>query len=116
MSWFPDLSGIQAVVGIVAAAGFWALLAQLGRDGGKRKEPKLFNDWGGKPTTQLLRHRGTHLDTATKGRYREALSSLIAGINLPSAEAEAADWRSADDKYESCARFLREQTRDKARL
>src|SRR6266446_697497 len=47
-----------AGLSIVTWAGGTMLLAQLARDGGKRREPALFESWGGKPTVARLRHRG----------------------------------------------------------
>lgn len=113
MSWFPDLSGMQCLVGLLAGFGFVALLAQLGRDQGKKFEPWLYEQWGGMPSVQLLRHRDLRLATETKRRYHEALTQLVTQLHLPSAKAEAVDLRSADSSYESCSAFLRERTRDK---
>ncbi|MEX2285369.1 MAG: hypothetical protein WEE89_22980, partial [Gemmatimonadota bacterium] len=76
MCWFPDLSAQQAVVGLLVYFGLTALLSQLGRDQGKRKEPLLFGKWGGKPTSQLLRHRDFNLGADTRQRYRRALAEL----------------------------------------
>ncbi len=59
LAWFPDgILGWGPVWGLVAWSGGTLLLAQLGRDAGKRKEPRLFELWGGKPTTRMLRHAG----------------------------------------------------------
>ncbi|NQU25654.1 MAG: hypothetical protein HQ567_30575 [Candidatus Nealsonbacteria bacterium] len=113
ISWFPDLSGMQIVAGFLVYCGFTGLLAQLGRDQGKKKEPWLFQQWGGKPTTQLLRHCSDHLDATTKERYRAVLSAIVPDMSLPTPAEEAADPVKADAKYDSCALFLREKTRDK---
>lgn len=113
ISWFPDLSGMQIVAGFLAYCGFTGLLAQFGRDQGKHKEPWLFQQWGGKPTTQLLRHRNNHLDATTKARYRAALNAIVPDMSLPTSDEEAADPVKADAKYDSCVLFLREKTRDK---
>jgi hypothetical protein len=113
MSWFPDLSGMQFLVGLLAAFGFVALLAQLGRDQGKQFEPWLYKQWGGMPSAQLLRHRDSRLAPETKRRYHEVLTQLVPQLCLPSAATEAADMYSADSSYESCSAFLRERTRDK---
>ena len=113
VSWFPGLSGMQVLAGFVTYCGFTGLLAQLGRDQGKKKEPWLFEYWGGKPTTQLLRHRSSLLDENTKKRYHAALNSLVPDITLPTAKEEEEDHGSADTKYDSCVRFLRQKTYDK---
>ena len=113
MGWFSDLGGMQVLAGFLVYSGFTALLAQLGRDQGKQKEPWLFERWGGKPTTQLLRHGNGHLDETTKKRYHAALNSLVHGMTLPSEHQEQEDPSSADVKYDSCVLFLREKTYDK---
>jgi len=113
MCWFPDLSAQQAVVGLLVYCGLTALLSQLGRDQGKRKEPSLFEKWGGKPTSQLLRHRDSNLGADTRQRYRRALAELVPHILLPTVEGETNDPVAADAAYDSCAAFLRERTRDR---
>lgn len=113
VSLFSDFSGLQLLAGFAAYFGLTALVAQLGRDEGKRLEPWLFEHWGGKPTTQLLRHRSTYLDANTKTRYHHALTTLLPGQVIPSAAAEATDPKSADAAYDSCTNYLRERTRDK---
>src|SRR5690606_11968135 len=109
VSLFSDFSGLQFLVGFAAYFGFTGLIAQLGRDEGKRLEPWLFEHWGGKPTTQLLRHWDSHLDVNTKARYHTALSSLLPLQSMPSATAEAHAPGSADAAYDSCALYLRDR-------
>lgn len=46
MSWFPDLSGMQFLAGLFGFFGLVALLSQLGRDQGKKREPWLFESSG----------------------------------------------------------------------
>jgi hypothetical protein len=111
-SWYSDFPELKIIIGFAVYCGFAALLAQLGRDQGKKKEPRLFAQWGGKPTTQVLRHRDRHLDATTKERYHRALDALVPGMHLPSPETEAANPDDADAKYDSCVTFLREKTRD----
>ena len=48
--WLDDL-GELTFAGILGLAVL-TLLAQLGRDRGKRLEPDLFRSWGGPPTTR----------------------------------------------------------------
>ena len=58
LAWWPvEPSGWKAVWALIVAAGGAALLSQVGRDAGKRKEPGLFQRWGGNSTTGMLRHR-----------------------------------------------------------
>lgn len=115
LAWFPDQ---LAAWGLLSAAGTTTLVAaltmlfsQLGRDAGKLKEPDLWQTWGGKPTTQLLRHRDRHLDDNTKRRYHARLGELV-GVSLPSVEQEQQNPGAADDAYDSCVRWLIAHTRD----
>lgn len=87
-------------------------LAQLGRDRGKIKEVELNKYFGGKPSTQLLRHSNNYLDKNTKSRYHEMLSQIIPNIHLPSYQEEQNDSTDADQVYESCAKYLISKTRD----
>lgn len=99
---------------LVSALGLTALLEQLGRDRGKKKEPSLWARWGGAPTTQLLRHGSTSLcDPLTRRRYHQKLTKLLPEVRLPSAEEESADPTAADRIYEACIRFLISRTRDR---
>lgn len=104
------LIGVLSAIGISAALVF--LMAQCGRDAGKRKEPGLFCAMGGKPTTRLLRHADTTLPPATKKRYHDFLSNNMPGFNLPTAQQEASDLDAADQIYDSAADWLRAKTRD----
>lgn len=109
--------GGAAIATLVSALGLTALLEQLGRDKGKKKEPWLWARWGGAPTTQLLRHRSTSLcDPLTRRRYHEKLTRLLPELRLPSAGDEAADPAAADWVYEACTRFLISRTRDRGRF
>lgn len=109
--WFPNFSWPQLASSLVLPA-FLGLLAQIGRDQGKRLEPKLFQKWGGKPTTQLLRFSCPLLAVSTRDRYRRKLQELMPDLRLPSRLEEATDPDEADAVYDSCALYLREKTRD----
>lgn len=91
---------------------FTYLLSQLGRDKGKSKEPALNKYFGGKPTTQILRHRNSFIDIVTKTRYHKLLSQKIENINIPSLEEEINDPNTADQIYDSCAKFIISKTRN----
>lgn len=91
---------------------FSFLISQLGRDKGKLKEADLFVYFGGKPTTQILRHDNDYLDRVTKERYHRLLSNLITGLRMPTSVQEANDSKYADEVYESCAKYLISNTRD----
>lgn len=116
-SWWPGEAkwpGILAGTGVSLALG--TLLSQLGRDIGKEKQKKLFETWGGVPTTQLLSHRATTLNTHTLARYHKALRQLRPELCIPrSKDEEVADVLVSDAAYSSCTDALRELSRDKAK-
>ncbi|MCH7591551.1 MAG: hypothetical protein IH989_02060 [Planctomycetes bacterium] len=114
IAWFPEkFTGWGLLLGIATPCGLTALLTEFGRDQGKKKEPWLFERWGGIPTTQLLRHGDSTIDTHTKARYHKRLGELIPDLKMPSARKEKAAPLATDRVYESCGRFLRARTRDK---
>ncbi|MHB1006518.1 MAG: hypothetical protein ACYC3S_12885 [Chloroflexota bacterium] len=102
---------LTGVVTVAASCGGLYLLTNVSRELGKRLEPELFKAWGGKPSTQLLRHRDTTIEGVTKQRYHTFLSVKI-NEPFPNMEREATDPQAADDVYESAVRWLLNQTRD----
>lgn len=101
-----------AAVGLLASFGVFYLGASIVRELGKRIEDSLFEEWGGKPTTQLLRHRDKTIDPVTKARYHAFLGKHMA-IAFPTKEDEEADAIGADDVYQSATKWLLDRTRDK---
>lgn len=92
------------------------LLAQFGRDRGKRKEAELYRRWGGKPSTVLLRHATGSFNRHTLARYHRRLSELLPELRLPSESDEAAEAAKCDEVYEACGDYLLSQTRDTTRF
>lgn len=91
---------------------FSFLLSQLGRDNGKKKEKRLFEHWGGKPTSIILRHSNDHLDIHTKKRFHSKLEQVISGIKIPTPDEEQENLQAADALYDSCTKHLIAKTRD----
>lgn len=113
LAWSPGgVVGWGLVWSLFVFCGGTALMAQLARDRGKRKEPALFQSWDGKPTTRLLRHRGTPNATLLDRRHQR-LQSMVPGIKIPTAKKELADPHAADEIYDACTAFLLEKTRNK---
>ena len=75
---------------------FSFILAQIGRDQGKKKEKKLFEHWGGKPTSVILRHSNNHLDIHTKKRIHTKFEQIIPDIKIPTPKEEQEDLSAAD--------------------
>ncbi len=115
LAWFPNgVLGWGAIWALVVWSGGTFLLAELGREVGKRKEPGLFASWGGKPTTRLLRHQGAPNRPLLTRRH--AKLAALTGIAMPTAEMEAADMRASDEIYEAWTTFLRDRTRDRKKF
>ena len=109
------VSLMVSAVGLLAGCGVLFWIAGLVRDAGKKREPGLFDLWGGKPTTQLLRHRNSMFDVVTKKRYHAAISKAI-NLAMPTSEQEANDPAFADQAYASATKWLLERTRDPIRF
>lgn len=105
----------KGLVTLVASFGGIYFLISLARDSGKRLEPGLFTKWGGKPTTQALRHRDRTIDAVTKKSYHEFLGKHL-DVKFPSADEESRDPEGADNMYEAGVRWLLEKTRDKGKF
>lgn len=101
----------SAFIGLATYFGIFYFLATVGRELGKRKEPHLFMKWGGKPTTQILRHSDTKVDPVTKQRYHAFLAKHL-GVVFPTAEDERANPEAADSVYQAGTQWLLGKTRD----
>ncbi|MGH9970589.1 MAG: hypothetical protein ACREBG_22755 [Pyrinomonadaceae bacterium] len=99
------------VVMLAASCGGFYLLASVCRERGKRLEPKLYEAWGGKPTTQLLRHRNPFMDRVTKQRYHGVLEAKIKK-QFPDQDQETSEPGNADEIYQSAVSWLLRHTRD----
>lgn len=112
-------AGIIAGVERLVASGLVitvvaALAAQLGRDRGKRLEPRLWEDWGGSPTLRRLRYKdGGDLGVVDR---RHARIAQVVGDPLPTWDEEQADQASADARYNEVTRRLIGMTRDRNRF
>jgi hypothetical protein len=102
--------------GLFASFGLTALLSQLGRDLGVRKEPSLFQMWGGVPTTRMLSQSLSTIDSTTLKRYYAKLRVLLPDLTIPEQADEIRNPSAAHEVYSSCILFLRENTRDPKRF
>lgn len=100
---------------VLTAFGGMFLIAELGRDAGKKREAALFANWGGKPTTQMLR-RNTGNNESLRRRFGDKLQELDSSLKLPSSTQEIEDPSGADDAYDAAIHVLKERTRDRARF
>lgn len=103
---------LTGLASLIIALGGLMLLTSIGREYGKRKESKLFETWGGMPTTLMLLRASTALDQLTLDRYRKVLEAKVSGLHFPDSISEASDPKNATAICESAVRWLREATRD----
>lgn len=104
-----------ALMSLFGFLGIFYFLSTLCREMGKRQEERLFVKWGGKPSTQLLRHGDTFLDAVTKSRYHRFLEKCV-DAPFPSAPLEQSSPQDADAVYQSGVRWLLGKTRDKTKF
>ena len=106
---------LAAVSGPLATLGLTLLLAQIGRDFGKRKEPLLYLLWGGKPSVAKMRHRDPSMNKHTRARYHQK-AEIVLGFSLPDVTSEENDPNAADAVYEAYSNLLLERTRDRKKF
>ena len=107
----PELQNAWGFLGgVVAALGLPYGFAQAAGNAGKRLEDGLYESWGGKPSTAMLRHRDSRINELTKKTYADLLRQV--GIPMPTPEDEARDPVGADKAYEAAGDWLRRETRD----
>jgi hypothetical protein len=106
---------VAALAGPLSAIGLTFLLAEISRDGGKRREPVLYKLWGGKPSVAKLRHSSNALNAITRERYHAVAAKLLSR-RIPTPEDERADPVAADIVYEAYSNLLLEKTRDHAKF
>ena len=108
---YPPARALDSLA-IVATAGAVAVvvLSRVVREWGKLAEIELYREWGGAPTTSLLRHRSAP-NKEDLAKLHEAISA-VTGCRLPDAAEEAGDPKVADKMYTAAVDILRERTRD----
>jgi hypothetical protein len=107
-------AGLEWLYPLLTEAGAAMLLASMVRHQGRRKQQKLFDSWGGRPSDRLLRHAGATNIPALLRRH-EQLSRLM-NIQLPTADDEGRDPKGAAAVYETCVDTLRARTRERSRF
>jgi hypothetical protein len=99
---------------LAATAGSLALLyalADLARRRGQSVELQLYEKWGGKPTTVMLRHAETEFDAQAKSACHKFSASKV-DMPWPTPADEAENPAVCDATYERGVTWLRENTRD----
>jgi hypothetical protein len=115
-AWLPfQLTVWKTISSFAVSCGLWALLAEIGRDLGRNKQAALWQSWGGPPSSRMLRHRDTTLDSITLARYHGFLARAL-DRRFPTRAEEQADQAAADALYESAVKYLLEATRDETKF
>jgi hypothetical protein len=87
---------IAVVTGFLSAAGGGYALSLIIARFGRWVEARLWPTWGGAITTQVLRTRGTAINTSQRDIWRQAVTRYT-GITLLTETEELADEARADD-------------------
>ncbi len=113
----PDaILGWSGGLALVVQFGGSFLLAQIVGDIGKRKEPGLFESFGGRPTERMLCYQHAPNKVLLGERHRK-LAKLFPKIKIPTPAAESADPAAALRVYAACVDKLRGLVRtDKERF
>ena len=106
----PAAPVLTSAVTVAVSCGALYLMTNLCREFGKRAEEQLFREWGGKPSTQLLRHRDHTIEAPTKRRYHTFLAAKI-NEAFPDAPQERRNPAKADGIYQAGIRWLLNHTR-----
>ncbi len=104
----PGLAVSERVLVLALMAALCPLFDQLGRIRGRRSQSMRFEAWGGRPTTQMLRWRGS--ESLVIQAHRHEVIERVTGTLLPTAAEEEADPAAADQAYEAAVRVLRTLT------
>lgn len=97
--------GWQGLWGLLVAAGGTLLLAQIGGEMGKRREPKLYDKFGGRPSERLLSFVHASNKHVVQRRH-DQLQTLLPTLHIPTEQEELADPYAAHKVYEACTTLL----------
>lgn len=107
----PDaILGWSGGVALIVQFGGSFLLAQIVGDIGKKREPGLFESFGGRPTERMLCHEHAPNKVLLAERHRK-LAKLFPKFRIPTADAEKKDLKAALDVYTACVDTIRGRAR-----
>lgn len=107
----PAIVGISS---LLTATGLPVLLSSTVRIWGIKMQTRLFDEWGGAPTNQLLRFRGEPSQEHQRAQYRANVIAFV-GHGLPTSADEDRDPVGADDRYEAAVKQVRISTSDRSK-
>lgn len=99
---YPAIAGAGAL--FVATGGTYPLAISVRRLG-QRIQPALWEEWGGAPAMSLLRLRTKADNAVIRDEWRRAAAAL-SGIELPTADNEAASPERADQIIDAAVQYL----------
>ncbi len=97
---------ISIGLGVLSATGGSYLLSMIVGNAGRRVQPGLYQRWGGRPTTQLLRTRGAASNPTQRDIWRKAIEG-VTGLQLLTKRREAANPTEADHVIEAATDQVR---------
>lgn len=109
ISW--NTLGLSTMVASLGALVLIYALSDWARSGGKKIEPAVYQEMGGKPSVMMMFRSDGEIDGASKDRYRALLASKIKQPP-PTAADEEQNPAAARAFYELAGTWLREHTRD----
>lgn len=97
--------------GVLTAAGGGYLISVLVAHFGRQAQKRLWREWGGPPTTQLLRVENCATNPTQREIWRAALQRLT-GVSLLSSRREAANPQAAAEAIEAAINQVRNLGQD----
>jgi len=107
--------GFSSAIASIAILVLMFAIADFSRARGRKLEVQLYAKHGGLPSITLFRRSDQTIAAGVKDRYRIFLAGRL-GVEVPSAEMEYLDKTAADQFYEQCGTWLRQNTRDTKRF
>jgi hypothetical protein len=98
---------IATTVGITI--GFSLLFSNISREFGKKKEKKLWEKWGGAPTSTILRQEDETIDSLTKKKVYLTMKELIPESSAILKRNEPSE---VSELYVSWTKYLNKKTSD----
>lgn len=109
ISW--NTLGLSTMFASLGALALIYALSDWARNAGKKIEPTLFQEMGGKPSVTIMLRSDGEIDGASKDRYRTFLAGKIQRPE-PSGREEEQNPIAVQAFYELAGTWLREHTRD----
>lgn len=102
----------ELLISLGVTTSLFFLFSQIGRDKGKKLENKMWEKWGGTPSSQVLRFSNETIDLHTKRRYHNFLKEKTKIGTELTEEFENENLIESDSIYTSWSKFLISKSRD----